>query len=82
MAFRNARLILACRNEEKANEAKEKIIAETGNHNVIFKKLDLSSLQSVRQFAETIIKEEPRLDILINNAGIMSKFFFFSYNKA
>lgn len=31
--------------------------------------LDLGSLKSVRSFAETFLKSEPRLDILINNAG-------------
>lgn len=32
--------------------------------------LDLSSLASVRTFANQIIKEEPRLDVLVNNAGV------------
>lgn len=70
---------MACRNAEKANAAKEKIIAETGNKQIVFQQVNLSSLQSVRQFAERIIKEESRLDILINNAGIMRKLFFFLF---
>ncbi|XP_019897932.1 dehydrogenase/reductase SDR family member 13 isoform X2 [Esox lucius] len=43
---------------------------ETGNNEVLFMQLDLGSLKSVRTFAETFLKTEPRLDLLINNAGI------------
>lgn len=45
------------------------IVRATGNNNVIVKKLDLSSLTSVRGFAKDILATEPRLDVLINNAG-------------
>lgn len=41
----------------------------TKNENVILKKLDLSSQKSIREFAEDIIRTEPRLDVLIHNAG-------------
>ena len=70
LAKRRARVIIACRNIEKGQEAQLAIIKLSGNQNVILKELDLSSLQSVRQFASIILKEEKRLDILINNAGI------------
>uniref|UniRef100_A0A3B5MCA8 Uncharacterized protein n=1 Tax=Xiphophorus couchianus TaxID=32473 RepID=A0A3B5MCA8_9TELE len=43
-----------------------------GNPQVVFMQLDLASLKSVRSFAETFLKTEPRLDILINNAGVIS----------
>ncbi|GAB1603629.1 retinol dehydrogenase 11-like, partial [Argonauta hians] len=72
LASRNARVILACRNPEKAKDAVLKIIGATGNRHVVFRKLDTSSLKSVREFAAQILKEESRLDILINNAGILS----------
>lgn len=45
------------------------IIASTGNANVELQHLDLSSLASVRKFANNITNTEPRLDVLINNAG-------------
>jgi NAD(P)-dependent dehydrogenase (short-subunit alcohol dehydrogenase family) len=65
-------VILACRNEEKAVEAAREIISETKSHQVLIRKLDMSSYQSIRKFAEEFNKEEERLDILINNAGIIA----------
>ncbi|KAK7011914.1 retinol dehydrogenase 12 [Biomphalaria glabrata] len=73
LARRNACVILACRNREKAEKAKEEIVAKTGNTNVVVRLLDLCSLKSVRDFAKQIIEEEPRLDILINNAGVVNE---------
>ncbi|KAJ9585978.1 hypothetical protein L9F63_020375, partial [Diploptera punctata] len=70
LARRGARVILACRNLEKAKEARDDIIKTTGNKNVEIRELDLSSLLSVRTFAKDIIESEPRLDVLINNAGL------------
>ncbi|XP_078590974.1 retinol dehydrogenase 12-like isoform X1 [Branchiostoma floridae x Branchiostoma japonicum] len=71
MAERGARVILACRSLEKAEEAAKEIRSQTGNKNVVVHKLDLASLTSVRQFAKVINDAEPRLDVLINNAGVM-----------
>lgn len=48
----------------------EEIIEETKNENVILKKIDLSSFQSIRNFAENINKTELRLDVLVHNAGV------------
>lgn len=72
LARRGARVILACRDMDRANRAAEDIRKQSGNDNVIVKKLDLASLQSVRQLAKDVLATEERLDILINNAGIMS----------
>ncbi|XP_061683543.1 dehydrogenase/reductase SDR family member 13-like [Syngnathoides biaculeatus] len=71
LAKRGARIILACRNRKKAEAAVFDIRRESGNNQVVFMLLDLASFQSVRTFAETFLKTEPRLDILINNAGLM-----------
>ena len=43
----------------------------SSNQDVRFMKLDLGSLKSVRDFADKFLAEEERLDILINNAGVM-----------
>ncbi|XP_022096270.1 retinol dehydrogenase 13-like [Acanthaster planci] len=70
LAQRGARVILACRSLQKAQDAAEEIKARTGNSEVEVRHLDLASLQSVREFASGILESEERLDILINNAGI------------
>ncbi|XP_022112901.2 retinol dehydrogenase 11 [Pieris rapae] len=69
-AKRGARVIVACPFEEEGTNARQEIIKESGNENVLFKNLDLSSLSSVREFAKEIQKTENRLDILVNNAGV------------
>ncbi|XP_037546696.1 retinol dehydrogenase 12 [Nematolebias whitei] len=71
MAQRGARVILACRDMTKARIAADEIRQKSGNGNVTVKKLDLASLQSVRDFAKDVQENEDRLDVLINNAGIM-----------
>ncbi|KAM9733505.1 dehydrogenase/reductase SDR family member 13-like isoform 1-T1 [Menidia menidia] len=71
LAKRGARVILACRNKEKAEAAAYDIRRESGNSQVVYMQLDLASLKSVRSFAETFLKTEPRLDFLINNAGVI-----------
>jgi len=72
LAKRNARVILACRDEVKAESAKNKIIAASNNKNVVVRVIDLCVMRSVKDFARQIISEETRLDVLINNAGIVS----------
>ncbi|XP_063905056.1 retinol dehydrogenase 11-like [Zophobas morio] len=68
-AKRGCRVIMACRNQEKANAAREKIVQATGNENIVVKSINLDSLASVRDFAKYINETEDRLDLLINNAG-------------
>uniref|UniRef100_A0A3P8VBB4 Zgc:112332 n=1 Tax=Cynoglossus semilaevis TaxID=244447 RepID=A0A3P8VBB4_CYNSE len=71
LARRGARIIMACRDLERATEAREDILEDTGNENIVIRKLDLSDTKSIRAFAEVIIKEEKQVNVLINNAGIM-----------
>ena len=62
---------MACRDIGKADQAVKEIIESTGNKDVEVYKLDLASLKSVRECAEEVNKKEQRLDVLINNAGII-----------
>lgn len=50
LARRGATVYMACRNRNRAEEARKQIIRETNNKNVFFLELDLSSLSSVRKF--------------------------------
>ncbi|XP_061637550.1 dehydrogenase/reductase SDR family member 13-like [Phyllopteryx taeniolatus] len=70
LAKRGARVILACRNRQRGEAALAHVKQESGSNQVVFMQLDLGNLKSVRSFAETFLRSEPRLDILINNAGI------------
>ena len=63
-------VILACRNLEKGTKAKDIIIKETGNENIILMQLDTSSLESVRNFVDEFKKLDTKVYGLINNAGI------------
>lgn len=72
LARRGARLYMACRDAARCEAARLEIIERTQNPNVFNRTLDLASLSSVRQFAERFLAEEQRLDILINNAGVMA----------
>lgn len=73
LAKRGARVILACRNQTKAQTVADSIISETGNKNVVVRLLDTSDLSSVRSFAKEVLKTEGAIHILINNAGIGGK---------
>lgn len=63
-------LILACRNPEKAERAKQEIVSRTGNENILIQILDTSDLTSVRNCVNQIRSKNIQLDTLICNAGI------------
>ncbi|XP_047440252.1 retinol dehydrogenase 11 isoform X2 [Mugil cephalus] len=69
-ARRGARVILACRSESRGTEALNEIREKTGNSDVHLRLVDLSSLDSVRDFAKGILEEEKALHILVNNAAV------------
>lgn len=70
LAGSNARVIIGCRSKDKAEGARDEILAEHNRADVAIVTIDLADLESVGEAAAVIAKEE-RLDILINNAGIM-----------
>lgn len=70
LAARGARVILACRDPEKAGRARDEILARTPAATVEVVPLELRSLRSVRDCAAKLRASAPRLDVLINNAGV------------
>ncbi|KAH1005176.1 hypothetical protein HUJ04_006206 [Dendroctonus ponderosae] len=70
LAKRGARVLLACRDQERAELARAEIVKLTGNDSVIIKLVDFSSLASVEKCAKDIQENEPKIDILVNNAGV------------
>ncbi len=66
-----AKVIMACRNITKANDAKNRILQQVPDADLEVMEIDLSSLKSVRNFAETYTSKYNKLDVLINNAGVM-----------
>ncbi|KAM9316160.1 retinol dehydrogenase 13 [Gastrophryne carolinensis] len=71
LANRGGRIIMACRDMVKCEDAAREIRGKTLNHNVFAKPLDLASTKSIKEFAKNIIREEEHIDILINNAAVM-----------
>ena len=71
LAGKGATVVLACRNLTKGQEAIEKINAAHSGARVRLMALDLSSLQSIRDFTHLFKEKYDRLDLLINNAGVM-----------
>jgi NAD(P)-dependent dehydrogenase (short-subunit alcohol dehydrogenase family) len=71
LANKNAVVIIAVRNLDKGKGAAEKILEQNKNANVAVMKLDLADLKSVRNFADEFKSKYSRLDLLINNAGVM-----------
>ena len=70
-AEKNIEVVMACRNESKAEKAKAEILKEIPKAQLKILPLDLSSLDAVRSFAEKFKSEYNCLDILVNNAGLM-----------
>ncbi|KAK4480949.1 hypothetical protein RD792_011809 [Penstemon davidsonii] len=71
LALRKAHVVIAARNVEAANKAKQLILKDNENARIDVLKLDLASLKSVKDFADNFIALNLPLNILINNAGIM-----------
>lgn len=71
VAMAGYRIIMACYRPQKAEKVRQMLIRETGNLSLEVLGIDMSSLSSVASFADTIIKREERLDLLMNNAGTM-----------
>lgn len=72
LAAKGAAVVMACRNAAKAAAALESVKAVASGSAPIVVPLDLSSLSSVRECAASLAETHDRVDVLMNNAGIMA----------
>lgn len=71
LAKRNYRVVMVCRNQKKAQAAKQEIAEETGNKNVQIEICDVSLMSNIRNSAKQIRETHPTIDLMVNNAGIL-----------
>jgi dehydrogenase/reductase SDR family protein 12 len=71
LAELGASVIMVARDPAKGQSAVDEVVKRTGNPNVRLAVVDLSSLAAVRDFAARLLEQEDRLDVLINNAGVL-----------
>lgn len=67
---RKARVIMGCRDMEKAREVIKEIRLTISTGELVPMELDLASLKSIRHFAVEVIRDFPQIHVLINNAGV------------
>lgn len=71
LARHGALVVMACRDLGRGKLARDRVAATCSDAALELRHLDLADLQSVRDFAAAVSAEHPRVDLLINNAGIM-----------
>lgn len=72
MARRGAQVIMACRSRQRGEEALAEAKRQSGSDHITLMLCDLASFDSIRSFAEEFISKHPVLDVLINNAGVVT----------
>ena len=72
LARAGAEVVMPVRNAAKGEAAAQRILTETADAKVSVRTLDLSSLDSVAQLSDQLLHEGRAIDILINNAGVMT----------
>ncbi|MDZ4826022.1 MAG: SDR family oxidoreductase [Actinomycetota bacterium] len=73
LAQRGARVVIAVRNQAKGAAALAEIRARSGSDTVEMASLDLASFASVRACAQSLLAAHDRIDVLVNNAGIITR---------
>lgn len=76
MAEKGAEVILASRSREKGEDAKSEILKDLPDARITVMRLDMVDLECIKTFSEEFKKSYDRLDILMNNAGIMTTPYF------
>jgi len=71
-ASKDAEIIMASRSIERGNQAVEEIKKDFPNANITVMELDLADRESIAKFSDSFLKKYKKLNILLNNAGIMT----------
>ena len=72
LAGRGAQVGIVCRNTEKAEKTRQEIIAKTGNEQIDIFACDFSVQSQIREVAAQILAKYARIDVLVNNAGLIT----------
>lgn len=72
LAKEGFQIIMACKEPDKARTVCDKIKKESGNERIEIRQIDLSSLASVRLFADKLLAEGRPVSRLMNNAGVLT----------
>jgi NAD(P)-dependent dehydrogenase (short-subunit alcohol dehydrogenase family) len=72
LARKGAHVVIAARNPEKAERARNDIVGELSDAAVQVEPVDLADLASVRRASAHLLAAHPRIDVLVNNAGVMA----------
>ncbi|MBR4761193.1 MAG: SDR family NAD(P)-dependent oxidoreductase [Clostridia bacterium] len=71
--YLGAKVIMACRNTEKADAARDELLREYGGAEIEIMPLDLASFSSIEAFAARLESERTDIDVFLNNAGVFHK---------
>jgi NAD(P)-dependent dehydrogenase (short-subunit alcohol dehydrogenase family) len=71
LAKMSAHVVMVVRNQGRGEKARLEIVKQTGNNSIDLMICDLSSMNSIRRFAQEFKRKYDRLDVLVNNAGAM-----------
>ena len=71
LAELGAHVVITSRNEERGRAARDEIAERSGNSAVEVMPLDLASFRSIRSFAADVLDQFDRLDVLVDNAGLI-----------
>lgn len=72
LAEKGARIFMVCRSEKKGENARKNIMSKAGNEQITLILADLSSLSSIKSAVQEITTLTDRVDVLINNAALVS----------
>ncbi len=69
-------ILMLCHTQAKGEKRRDQLVSEVGNNSLRVMEVDLSSMTSVNNVANAILKDGRHIDLLMNNAGTMSKVGF------